>query len=185
MRFNKHWNLEGSHAYFGASKYHWIRYDDSKMQNVFMNQFESQLGNRKHAWAAEAINLGLRQAKTKKTLNMYINDAIGFGMTPEVTLYFSSNFFGTADAISFDEQTLRVSDLRTGKHPASFDQTLIYCALFCHEYGLNPYDIEMIMRIYQNDEILELVANPEDVRDIMDKMKRWDPIIEDMKERML
>ena len=41
------------------------------------------------------------------------------------------------------------------------------------------------MRIYQNDEILELVANPEDVRDIMDKMKRWDPIIEDMKERML
>lgn len=185
MRFNQHWTLEGKHAYFGASKYHWIRYDDDKMTNVFMNQFESQLGNRKHAWAAEAIRLGLRQAKTKKTLNMYINDAIGFRMQPEVALYFSENFFGTADAVSFEDQIFRCHDLKTGKHPASFDQTKIYCALFCHEYRLNPYDIQMIMRIYQSDEILEEEADPKEVREIMDKMKRFDPMIQDMKERML
>ena len=31
MIFNKHSALEGQHAFLGASKYHWINYDESKV----------------------------------------------------------------------------------------------------------------------------------------------------------
>ena len=37
MVFNKHDNLEGLHAPFGASKSSWLRYDDSKAIEVFKN----------------------------------------------------------------------------------------------------------------------------------------------------
>ena len=30
MNFNKHSNLEGQHAFLGASKYHWINYSEEK-----------------------------------------------------------------------------------------------------------------------------------------------------------
>lgn len=185
MRFRQHFNLDGKHALFGASKYHWIRYDMEKMETIFANQFESALGTRKHEWAAEAIRLGLRQERSNKTLNMYINDAIGFGMTPEVVLYFSDNCFGTADAIKFEDQVLRIHDLKTGRHPASFDQTMIYCAYFCLEYRFNPYDLEMIMRIYQNDEVLEMIADPKEIRRIMDKAIQFDARADELKELMM
>lgn len=29
MNFNNHLNLEGQHAFLGASKYHWINYAES------------------------------------------------------------------------------------------------------------------------------------------------------------
>ena len=31
MNFNKHLNLDGQHAFLGASKYHWINYDEGKI----------------------------------------------------------------------------------------------------------------------------------------------------------
>ena len=30
MNFNRHSNIEGKHAFLGASKYHWINYDEEK-----------------------------------------------------------------------------------------------------------------------------------------------------------
>ena len=31
MNFNNHSNLEGQHAFLGASKYHWINYGEDKV----------------------------------------------------------------------------------------------------------------------------------------------------------
>jgi len=185
MHFRKHFDVEGMHAFLGASKYHWVRYDLEKMERIFENQFASVLGTRKHVWAAEAIRLGERQIRNNKTLNAYINDAIGFRMTPEVVLFFNSDFFGTADAISFSKGILRVHDLKTGIHPGSTDQVKIYFVLFCLEYEVNPYDIEMIGRIYQSDEVIEFIGDPKEVRDIMDKAKLFTKRIDEMREVMV
>lgn len=184
MRFKKHYDVENQHAFLGASKYHWVRYDMEKMERIFENQFASILGNRKHAWAAEAIRLGQRQQRNNKTLNAYINDAIGFRMEPEVVLYYNEHCFGTADAISFTKGILRIHDLKTGVHPGNMNQLEIYCALFCLEYIVNPYDIEMILRIYQNDEIIEAIADPKWIKEIMDKIKKFTVRIQEMKEAM-
>ena len=35
MIFNKHSALEGQHAFLGASKYHWINYDESKVAESY------------------------------------------------------------------------------------------------------------------------------------------------------
>lgn len=185
MRFIKHSAVEGSHSFLSASKYHWINYDDEKLLASFNNQFAALMGTRKHEWAAEAIRLGRRQPRNKETLNQYINDAIGFRMEPEVVLFYSYNCFGTADAIGFAKNVLRVSDLKTGVHKGSRKQTDIYFALFCLEYRINPYDIQMIGRIYQMDEVDEYQGDPKWIRELMDKIVRADRMIEDMKEVMM
>ena len=118
MKFNDHSKLNGFHAFLGASKYHWLNYDEDKLRIIYANTQASAMGTRLHAFAAEAIDLGRKQPKNKETLNMYINDAIGFKMTPEVVLFYSENCFGTADAISFRNDKLRIHDLKTGTIPA-------------------------------------------------------------------
>lgn len=184
MRFNKHSDIEGKHATLGASKYHWVRYDLEKMTRIFENQYASVLGSRKHVWAAEAIRLGLRQQRNNKTLNAYINDAIGYRMEPEVVLFYNDDFFGTADAISFSKGILRIHDLKTGVHPGNVNQLDIYFVLFCLEYNVNPYDIEMLGRIYQHDEILEHVGDPAWIKELMDKAKLFTAHYKSMKGEM-
>ena len=75
--------------------------------------------------------------------------SIGFKLTPEQVLYYSSNCFGTADAISFKDKFLRIHDLKTGVIPAHVEQLEIYAALFCLEYKVKPQDIGMELRLYQ------------------------------------
>ena len=53
----------------------------------------AQYGTELHELAAKLIELGIKLPKSNKTLNMYVNDCIGFRMTPEVTFYFSENAF--------------------------------------------------------------------------------------------
>ena len=102
MIFNAHSDLKGKHAFLSASKYHWIRYDEKRLAEVFRNSPAAERGTQLHALACQCIKLGVRLPRNRKTLNLYVNDAIGFGMTPEVPLYYSKNCFGTADAISYD-----------------------------------------------------------------------------------
>lgn len=139
-------------------------------------------GTRLHAFAKECIELNQKLPKSNKTLNMYVNDAIGFKMQPEQILYYSDNCYGTADAINFKKQFLRIHDLKTGVTPASLHQLEIYASLFCLEYEIKPNDIEIELRIYQNDDIL--VGNPtkEDILPIMNKIIIFDRIIEEIKE---
>lgn len=181
MDFNKHFDLKDKHAYLGASKYHWLNYGDSKLIESYENYQAAELGTRLHALAKEHIELSITMPRNKQTLNRYINDAIGFRMTPEQPLYYSENCFGTADAISFSKKLLRIHDLKTGTTPASMNQLKIYDALFCLEYLIEPKDITIVNRIYQLNEIFEEEGNPEEIKGIMNKIIHFDKLINDYK----
>ena len=178
MIFNDHSKLAGLHATFSPSQSSWLRYDDDKAIEVYANRKASEMGTRLHAWAAETIKLGLKQPKSKKTLYNYVNDAISYRMSPEVVLFYSERFFGTADAISFRNNFLRIHDLKTGKIKADMEQLEVYAALFCLEYKIKPGDIEMELRIYQNDEIIYHKPTAEDILPIMDKIVHLNKLLE-------
>ena len=180
MNFNRHLNLEGLHAPFSPSKSSWLRYDDDKAVEVYLNQKATEMGTRLHAWAKETIDLGIKQPRSKKTIYSYVNDAIGFKMSTEVVLYYSDRFFGTADAISFRNRMLRIHDLKTGKIPAHMEQLEVYAALFCLEYKIKPGDIDMELRIYQNDQILYHNPTAEDILPIMDRIIQLDKVLENI-----
>lgn len=177
MNFNDHSNLSGQHAFLGASKYHWINYDEEKVAEAYSNFLAKEKGTVLHDFAAQCIRLKQKLPKSKKTLNMYVNDAIGYRMTPEVMLYYSENCFGTADAINFQNGLLRIHDLKTGVVQASMNQLLVYTALFCLEYKIKPTDIETELRIYQSDEILVHTPIPDEIYPIMHKIVDFDKII--------
>lgn len=178
MNFNRHFNLEGCHAPFSASQSHWLRYDDDKAINTYLNTKAREMGTRYHAWAKETIDLGIKQPRSQKTLYAYVNDAIGFRMSTEVVLYYSDNFFGTADAISFEKNFLRIHDLKTGKEPAKMEQLYVYVALFCLEYRVRPSELKGIeCRIYQNDIVIVDNPAPEAIVPIMDKIVHLDKLI--------
>ena len=178
MFFNKHTNLEGLHAPFGASKSSWLRYSDDKIIEVYNNLQAAEMGTRLHEWAKQTIDLGIKQSRSKKTIYSYVNDAIGFNMSTEVILFYSENFFGTADAISFRNNFLRIHDLKTGRRPVHMEQLEIYAALFCLEYKIKPGDIRIELRIYQNDEILVHEPTAEDILPIMDKIVHVNKMLE-------
>lgn len=181
MIFNKHMDLQGEHAFLGASKYHWINYDEDKLVDAWARYSAKQKGTVLHDFAAQCIMLGQKLPKSRKTLNMYVNDAIGYRMTPEQVLYYSPNCFGTADTISFRNGLLRIHDLKTGVIPAHMEQLLVYAALFCLEYRTKPAEIEFELRIYQNDEVL--VHNPEvdEIAPIIDKIVTFDKVLNKIK----
>lgn len=184
MQFNSHKNLEGLHAPFSPSQPAWLRYSDDKAVEYMTNKQAAEMGTILHAWAKQTIDLGIKQPKSKKTLYAYVNDAIGYKMSTEVVLYYSPRFFGTADAISFRNNHLRIHDLKTGKSSVHIEQLLVYTALFCLEYKIKPSDIDIELRFYQNDDILVIEPTAEDIVPIMDKMIYLDKILEkyDLKE---
>lgn len=182
MKWNHYSNLDNQHAFLSASKYHWVNYDDDKLVAVWSKWMASQKGTELHAFASQAINLGIRLPRNTKTLNAYVNDAIGFRMRTEQVLYFSENCFGTADAICFRDNFLRIHDLKTGVSPASIKQLEIYASLFCLEYGHNPSDINIELRLYQLNEVLVHVPPPEDIAFIINKIVDFDKKIEGLKQ---
>lgn len=183
MNFNKHSTLEGQHAFLGASKYHWINYTDEKLAETYSKFLAVQRGTVLHEFAAQCIRLGQKLPKSTKTLNMYVNDAIGFRMMPEQILYYSENCFGTADSISFRRNILRIHDYKSGVIPAHMEQLQIYAALFCLEYKVKPADINIELRLYQNDEIIIDNPDQEIIVPIMDKIITFDKIINRIKEQ--
>lgn len=180
MNFTKHVKLEGLHAPFSASSSAWLRYDDNKALEVYQNKKAAEMGTRLHAWAKETIDLRIKQPRSKKTIYAYVNDAIGFKMSTEVVLYYSDRFFGTADAISFRKNMLRIHDLKTGKNPVHMEQLEIYAALFCLEYKIRPGDIDMELRLYQNDEVIVHKPTAEDILPIMDKIVHLNKMLEEV-----
>jgi hypothetical protein len=148
-------------------------------------------GSRLHELAASLIKLGVKLPRNNKTLSQYVNDAIGFRMTPEQVLFYSINCFGTADAISYREEpdgrlVLRIHDLKTGVLKADIRQLMIYAAFFCLEYDISPMEIDLIvLRIYQNDQIKELEPDRTDIVYIMDRIKIADKLYMEMLELTL
>ena len=190
MDFIQHKPLQGLHAPFSASQSHWLRYDDEKVAEVYLNKKAAAMGSRLHEWAKETIDLGLKQDTRKKTtLNMYINDAIGFKMSTEIVLFYSERFFGTADAICFRNEkgknVLRIHDLKTGKSGKIEDhieQLEVYAALFCLEYKIKPGEIDTELRVYKNDQVLVHTATAEDILPIMDKIIHLDKLLQKIDE---
>lgn len=174
MLFNKHFDLVGQHAFLSASKYHWINYDEEKIDRVYTASMAARRGTELHEFAHEAIRLGVRLPKNQRTLHLYVNDAIGFRMVPEQILYYSDNAFGTADTITFRRNKLRIHDLKTGITPCSEHQLEVYAALFCLEYRFKPHDIEIELRIYQSDEVKIYEGDPDVVAHIMDRITVFD-----------
>ena len=193
MKLNKHSNLKGQHAFLSPSNVHWINYTDEKLISVYEKRILAvERGTRLHEYACSAIELNRKQPKSKDTVCMYINDAIGYRMTPEQTLYYSDLCYGTADAIMFDpkKKLLRIHDLKTGETPAHMDQLITYAALFFleyqnqikFEYGLTINDIMVELRIYQNCEVVPYLPSPDELLTRMDTIVRMDRILQERKE---
>lgn len=181
MIFAKHSNVEGTHAFLGASTYHWINYDEDKLIDRYQTHLATMKGTILHEFASQCIMLKQKLPETGQTLNLFVNDAIGFRMETEQVLYYSENCFGTADAICFRNGVLRIHDLKTGVVPAHMEQLLIYAALFCLEYKYKPSEIEIELRIYQNDDILICKPDATDIVPIMDKIVTFDKLINKIK----
>lgn len=206
MNFNKHLELAGKHAFLSASRHSWINYDDDKLYSAYMNSFSQAVGTILHEYASKRINFGMKLKRADKdsvlfylldkgipfyaidldryfpNLAAYVNDAIGYKMTPEQVLYFSDNCFGTADAISYRNGVLRIHDLKTGVAQASMDQLSIYAALFFLEYGeYRPGDTDIECRIYQSEEVLVHTPETAEITDLMKKIVKFDKRIAKIK----
>jgi hypothetical protein len=191
----------GAHALLSASKYSWLNDDENDIFERYKRSFAATLGTVVHEFASKMIKNKIRLSKNDNhaillylldnnvprfcidmptiidNLRPFINDAIGFDMESEQVLYYSEYCFGTCDAISFDDNLLRIHDLKTGITQASFKQLEIYAALFCLEYKKKPSDIRIEFRIYQNGEANAMEADPNDISEIMDKIVKFDKYI--------
>lgn len=178
MIFNSHYDLAGKHAFLSGSNYHWINYTPDKLEQVYINQRKKEEGTILHDFASMAIIKRIKLAPLKKALNMFVNDAIGFNMESEQVLYYSDNCFGTADAILFKDNILRIHDLKTGSSKVSFRQLDIYAAMFCLEYGVSPFKIIIEQRLYQERDFMINTPDPQLIKDIMNQIISSDQIIE-------
>jgi len=169
------------HAFLGASNYHWLGWSDEKLLERYKTHRAAQKGTELHELAENLIRLQVNLPDDGKTLSMYVNDAIQFKMETEVTLYYSEYCFGTADALAFDGYCLRIHDLKNGVTKTDMRQLYIYTALFClggSGVGIvNPYDISIILQIYQNNDILTEVPDPERIDQIMDRIQEASRIL--------
>lgn len=197
MNFNKHSDLEGKHAFLGASKYSWLNYTKDKLREVYINELAKERGTILHAFASDAIKLRIK-LWGKSTIALFVNDAIANDMASEIVLRYSDNCFGTADAIScgierrrnedgkfYKRKTLRIHDLKTGNTKASEKQLLIYAALYCLEYREDPKNLYIELRIYQYDTAAIYIPVPEEIQEIMDLIVEFDDVIEDIRRRYL
>lgn len=197
MIFNDHSRLEGLHAFLGASNFRWITWDDETLEKRFYSQYAQLMGTAIHELAQDLISSRIKLTKQDKRLidltlykanipkgayssedilsNLlpFVNDAIGYHMSPEVILYWSMNAFGTTDAISFNEKDkiLRIHDLKTGVTKTHMEQLLVYAALFCLEYRKKPTEFVTELRIYQNFEVLIYNPQPEEIERFMHMIK--------------
>jgi hypothetical protein len=177
MNFNKHSDLVGEHAFLSASKYHWTNYNEDKIAAAYTKFLAAQKGVELHDFARRCIDLGMRLPKSKKSINCFVNDAIGYRMKTEQPLVYSENSFGTADAISFRDNILRIHDLKTGESAVSIRQLEVYAALFCLEYDEKPNEINIQLRIYQSDDIVIQNSEAQDIQDIMNKIVSFNRIL--------
>lgn len=176
MRFNRHLNLQGEHAFLSPSQWHWIHYTPHRLIERWTAAQAGAYGVAQHDYAQREIQAG-RESLLVGTVGLYINDAIKYKMQCEQVLYYSENCFGTADTISFRYNTLRIHDLKTGVFPGSVHQLEVYAALFCLEYDKNPHEIKIELRIYQDNEVMVYEADPDDIVFIMEKIQEFDQLL--------
>ena len=142
-------------------------------------------GIEQHRYAAICIEEGIVQDDETTTVGMYINQCIQYKMSSEVVLFYSPNAFGTVDAISYRYGVLRISDLKTGVSRSSEHQLEVYAALFCLEYGIDPFLMRGIeLRIYQDNTVRLYSGDPYFIKAIMDKIMKFDEILNVLRETL-
>lgn len=212
MNFNRHFDKEGKHAIFSASSWRWLNDDNENLIRRLCVNYAQMIGTILHEVACKHIKYRIKLNKYDKknvmlelltngvpgividsidfnvkyeNLMTYVNDCIGFRMHPEVVLYYSDNFFGTTDAISYDENAriLRINDYKSGETPAHIEQLEIYAALFCLEYRIKPYEIaETELRIYQSNEVLYHNPEPDEIKEVADKIVSFDKFLKQIEQ---
>ena len=207
MNWNDHSKLAGAHALLGASKYSWLNYGKEDIYRAYRASWAQTIGTSLHALACSCIRHRIKINKNDKHMVMlhllnsgipmnvidldayfanlmaYVNDGIGFMMDPEVVLFYSENAFGTADAISFRKNELRIHDLKTGITPAHMEQLMVYAALFCLEYKVDPLTLAHTeLHIYQGGEVLCDEPTGEEIKDVSSRIIAADNIIRSAKE---
>ena len=171
--------LRGAHAFLSPSSNSWVNYPPEKLIASYIKQQQIVMGTKLHAFAKDCIELKQRLPDNTTTLSMFVNDAIGFRMKPEQILYYSQLAFGTADAICFHDNLLRIHDLKTGETPSSMTQLMLYAALFCLDYEVKPSKIKVELRIYQSDAIQEHTPSSGSINTLMTKIIDYDKILSD------
>lgn len=206
MIFEQHKELRGKHATLTPSQPFWLRYSEEQLFQKYVSGYAQVMGTSLHELAETLIANSLKLKKSDKLtvishlLNdgiprnvididriypnfmLYVNDAIGYKLSPEQILYYSPYCFGTADAISFRNNFLRIHDLKTGTSPAKMEQLMVYAALFCLEYKVKPGEIETELRLYQNGEIVHHEPTADDILPIMDCIVQNSRILERIHE---
>lgn len=206
MDFFTHNELRGRHAMLPPSQPAWLNYSEEKLFQKYVSTYAQTSGTLLHELAETLIKNRIKLKKTDKTVVLvhllengipraaieldriynnfmnYVNDAVGFRLTPEQPLVYSENCFGTADAISFKGNLLRIHDYKSGTTPAKMEQLMVYAALFCLEYKFKPGEIEMELRIYQNDEVICHNTTADEIAPIMDTIIHHDKIIYELNE---
>lgn len=212
MIFEQHLNLRGKHATLSPSQPSWLGYSEDNLFQKYVSSYAQSMGTSLHELAETLIANNLRLKKGDKltvlshllndgiprnVIDMdriysnfmnYVNDAIGFKLTPEQILYYSDYCFGTADAISFrkvdGKDFLRIHDYKSGTTSAKMEQLLVYAALFCLEYKVKPGEIETELRIYQNNEVVYHRPTAEDILPVMDVIVQHSKALERMNEEV-
>lgn len=179
-----HSKLKGKHAFLSPSQYHWTNYSEEKLIKRFKTYRAAQRGTELHDLAERLISLGIKMPANDTAFSQFVNDAIGYGMLPELILYYSDNSFGTADALIFKDGLLRIHDLKTGTSKASIRQLEVYASIFCLEYEVDPEDIEIELRIYQGSEVMIYEPNIELLIDIMKTIIDFDNIVNELKDKI-
>ncbi len=206
MIFEPHLNLRGKHATLSPSQPFWLGYSEDDLYKKYVSSYAQAMGTSLHELAETLIANNLKLKKSDKltvlshllndgiprnVIDMdriysnfmtYVNDAVGFKLTPEQILYYSDYCFGTADAISFRNNFLRIHDYKSGTTKAKMEQLLVYAALFCLEYKVKPGEIETELRIYQNDEVIFHNPTADEILPVMDAIIQHSKALERMSE---
>ena len=211
MKWLDHSNLKNRHAPLSPSQPSWFRadYSQDQLKRKFVSEYITAAGTSIHAIAEKYISSKVKITKYMKmsiqvdmdaagiprsiinaddifiNLQNYVNDAVGFRMDPEVKLYYSDSIFGTADAISYNNGVLRIHDLKTGDGPTHIEQLQVYAALFCLEYHKKPNEIDMELRIYQNNDILYYKPTVEEIVPLMDKIVQFDKTLNNLNQSIM
>lgn len=213
MIWNPHLELQGKHALFAPSSPYWMNDTEEESIQRYCSSFASSIGTILHNMAAKHIRHSITLNRYDKkhvrldlleagipfavvdrlpvddifeNLMLYVNDCIGFRMTPEQPLKYSDLCFGHCDAIHFNEyeKLLRISDLKTGSTPAKMEQLVDYDSLFRLEYcpilHIRPEEIKSELRIYQGGEIRLCTPEPDEIIAVMEINKTKDHTILNM-----
>lgn len=175
-------NIAGKHAFLSPSTYRWLDKTEDELRTAFFNSQAAARGDKLHVLAKDLITLGVKLPPANLTLNMYVNDAIGFGMEPECPLYYTDDCFGTADALCLRDGILRIHDLKTGIKEAEMKQLLIYAGIFFLSFPFKPRDLTVILRIYQNDDIVEVIPTEDEILYVMDRIRTQARLIAYLRE---